>query len=327
VLFSMSQHLSESLSLPLKGDVTNWAEAGGSLDQLNELVVAVSPLVHAPQVADPIRPIPINGSKSQDERPKVDIDFLPSIHSFDTNGIKFAIGGLIAMSAVTMLAGDAGAGKTTFATAVGAHVATGEPFVGRNCEQRKVLILDRENTLPVAQERLTPLHIQDGGNFKLWGSWNSEEAPQPAAAVVMEWVQRCDPKPLVIIDSMIAFLNGDGNDATAVRAFMQQMRDLSSLGAAVVVLHHTGKAETAKDYRGSSDIKASIDVGLTLMNLGERRLERIRLRTFKERFAIDANLILDYDDGQFSIDDRPDAVNRSITEQLTELLRANPGCR
>ena len=199
--------------------------------------------------------------------------------------------------------------------------------MGRPCTQRSVLILDRENTAPIVQERLKRLRIQDGSALKIWGSWLEEPAPEPGAMCILEWVQTYQPKPLIILDSLIAFLDGDENDAKVVRAFMQQIRRLADVGAAVIVLHHTGKGETSRKYRGSSDFKASVNVGYTLVNLGSGELDRLRLEAFKTRFTASTDLILHYADGRFVSDDRPIAVQRTVTEQLTDLLRSNPGIR
>lgn len=51
--------------------------------------------------------------------------------------------------------------KTTFAMAIADHVATGADFLGRRCIQRKVLVLDRDNSRTSVCERLNRLRIQD----------------------------------------------------------------------------------------------------------------------------------------------------------------------
>ena len=136
---------------------------------------------------------------------------------------------------------------------------------------------------------------------------------------------RTEPKPLIVVDSFRAFLNGDKNDASVVRSAMQSWRRLEAAGAGLVLLHHPGKGESSRDYRGSSDFKAAIDIGYSLTNLGERQLDRLRLKAWKSRFVVDADSILHYRDGQFSSDQRTNAVAKSVTEQLTQLLRDNAG--
>jgi hypothetical protein len=271
------------------------------------------------------RPLTEIVSEPPAHEPKVAINEIPSVHSINSKGIEFIVEGLIAAGTVNGLTGEAGCGKTTLTTALAGSVSCGVDFLGHRCEKRPVLILDRENTLPIVQERLSRLGIQDGSNLKIWGSWLAEDAPMPGGACVKAWVQATDPKPLIIVDSLIAFLDGDENDARVVRAFMQQFRDLANLGATVIFLHHSGKGESSRAYRGSSDIKASIDVGYLLTNLGEGQLDRLRLKAFKTRFTVITDLILHYLDGQFTADDRPEAVAQTVTQQLTALLRGNPG--
>jgi AAA domain-containing protein len=258
---------------------------------------------------------------------KVKIDEIGSVFSFDSEGIEFAAPDLIACSAITAITGDAGAGKTTFTTKLVASIACGAEFLGRECSKRRVLILDRENSLPIVQERLTRLRVQDGSDLRIWGSWLPEEAPQPGAPMILDWVTAHDPRPVVVIDSLIAFFTGDENSSSDVRPFMQQLRRLADAGAAVIVLHHSGKGETSRAYRGSSDIKAAIDVGYSLMNLEEGRLDRLRLKAFKTRFLVTEDLILHYRDGEFVPDNSPGAIGIALTDQLTKLLWATPGIR
>src|SRR5260370_16576365 len=104
---------------------------------------------------------------------------------------------------------------------------------------------------------------------------------------------------------------------------MAQYRTLTKMGATPVLLHHIGKSETSKDYRGSSDYKASIDIGYKLTNLGDgTRLGMLELRPFKQRFSVEPVLRFLYRDGIFSVDQAE--ICKSVTEKLADLLKANP---
>jgi hypothetical protein len=265
--------------------------------------------------------------RKQKEDSRVDIDQIPAIRSFDSAGIEFVIEGLIARGSVTMLSGESGHGKSTVVTGMADAIANGKPFAGRVCSQRQVLILDRENGIDVIQERFNRLGIEDENGLKVWGGWLESEAPIPGATVILDWVAKTVPKPVVIVDSVIAFLDGNENSASEVREFMKQLRLLANAGATVIALHHTGKAETSQEYRGSSDFKGSIDVGITVRNFGEGELGKIRLKAFKGRFAIDRDVILIYQRGQFTSDNRTNAAIKTVTEQLTSLLEASPGIK
>jgi hypothetical protein len=105
---------------------------------------------------------------------------------------------------------------------------------------------------------------------------------------------------------------------------MAQYRQLTAMGATPVLLHHVGKSETSKDYRGSSDYKASIDIGYKLTNLGDgARLSTLELKPFKQRFSVAPVLHLRYADGVFSIDQA--GARKSPVERLCDLLKENPG--
>jgi hypothetical protein len=192
-------------------------------------------------------------------------------------------------------------------------------------QRRPVLVLDRENPLPVVVERFARLGIQDGENFKVWGGWAGEEPPPPFAPIVTDWVGACEPKPLIVVDSLVSFHGGDENDASETRIYMQGFRRLADLGATIIVLHHTGKSESSKEYRGSSDIKASVDVAYHLANIGgdPSRLELLRLKAFKARFIVQAETIFRCTDGRFTVDGRN--ASKTVSELLREMLIASPG--
>jgi hypothetical protein len=169
------------------------------------------------------------------------------------------------------------------------------------------------------------LGVTDGPDFHVWGGWLEEEAPQPDSPLILDWVRRCDPRPIVVVDSFAAFHGGDENDAGETRRFMHRCRRLANLGAIVVVIHHDGKADSAKDYRGSSDFKAAVDVAFQVSNFGDTgHLGRLVLRTFKSRFGFAGELTYEYTGGRFIRGDAHD-VRQTINEQLTGILRLNPG--
>jgi hypothetical protein len=218
------------------------------------------------------------------------------------------------------ITGPSGEGKSSLATAWSREaIAAGRP----------VLILDRENPRSVVVDRMKRLGMSDNPLLRWWGGWARLEAAEPGAACVRDWVKACIARgllPLVIVDSLAAFNVGDENSAADMRRFMHQCRRLADLGATVIVIHHDGKAETSKDFRGSSDFKASVDQAFHCSNLGsDGKLDRLTLRCFKSRFGLGGSLIYRYAGGRFLRDERPDAPARSIADRLTALLRQNPG--
>lgn len=191
-----------------------------------------------------------------------------------------------------------------------------------------VLILDRENGIDAMQERFKRLDIVDETALIVWGGWLEQGAPEPAAPAVLDWVRKTEPKPVVVVDTLVAFLDGDENSASDVRKFMGQLRQLTNLGATVIAVHHSSeKGEKSHEYRGSSDFKGSIDVGINVRNSGHSGLGEIRLKPFKARFAIDGDVVLSYSNGRFVVGDRRNSAPRAVNEPFTRLLRENPGIK
>ncbi len=151
--------------------------------------------------------------------------------------------------------------------------------------QRPRLYLDGENPLSVIKERLPQLGIPETPNLHIWGGWIPEQPPGPDSPVVREFTH--NEKPLLIWDSLVQFHPGDEHHATETRSFMKQFRALANAGATVVILHHTGKVKSARQYRGSSDIKAAVDTAYLLKSPASEtgELTWLVLENFKSRFA------------------------------------------
>jgi hypothetical protein len=252
------------------------------------------------------------------------VEDLPTLEQANGRDIKWVVEGIIAESGLHMLTSEPGAGKSTFMASAAYSISGGLDFMGRVTSRRPVLILDAENPLPAIYERFERLRIKTSLDFRIWGQWVGEDPPSAGGAIVLEWVSRCNPKPLIIVDSVIAFHPGAENDSNETRKYMAQYRALTAMGATIVLLHHIGKSEGARDYRGSSDYKASIDIGYKLTNLGEpSRLSTLELKPFKQRFSVDPVLRIRYSEGVFSAEECE--APKNVKERLCDLLKERPG--
>lgn len=218
--------------------------------------------------------------------------------------------------AIVALTGDSGSGKSTLATAWARDaIATG----------RAVLILDRENPRSVVFDRMQRLGLRDGPLLRWHGGWTGRDESGPGEPEVFDWVRTASPKPLIIVDSFSAFLNGNENSAGDIRRFMNLCRRLADLGACVLNIHHDGKSETSKDFRGSTDFKAAIDQAFHVRNVSSSlQLDQIQLRCFKSRYGFCGEITYRYDQGKLSHYRPCKASGPSTADRLTELLRANP---
>ena len=250
------------------------------------------------------------------------IDDLPNIWTLTPRAADWVIELLIPDGAITLLCGDSGVGKSTFALALAGAVAHGQPFLGRAAKQRGVLYVDRENPDYVVQARVRSLRIAETDCFRVWGTWAEFPPEGPQSLEIIRFAR--EHKPMIIFDSLVAFHTGSEQDATETRRYFQFFRNLAATGATVFVAHHTGKASTAQQYRGSSDIKASVDVAYLLESLSgtEEGIKSLRLKAFKNRLALPDTLRIEYSDGQFELSGERVQTNREIIERIVE---KNPG--
>jgi len=238
---------------------------------------------------------------------------LPKISDLKAE-MKWLIPGLVPVEQVVMMSGESGCGKSTVALSLANAVANGKPFLGRPVEKRHVLILDRENGSGVYAERFKRMHIQENEFLHIWGQW-ATDPPGPEGR--LEQVAN-DLRPLMIFDSLVAFHTGKEQDANDTRKYMDGFRRLSKEGATVLVIHHTGKGENTKEYRGSSDIKASIDVGL-LLSAKQPNLRALELKPIKLREGVTDPVMFAWDGKEFVSQKDKD---REIVE---DIIRADPG--
>jgi len=134
-------------------------------------------------------------------------------------------------------------------------------------------------------------------------------------------------KGVIIYDSLIEFHPGSEQSSNETRAFMRHFRHLAHLGATVIILHHTRKAETSKQYRGSSDIKAAVDTAYLLTRNSQEpgELGELSMDCFKARLAPGRNFGMKFQKRQGFVS--CDAQNRSqtVTEIISAFLEQNPG--
>jgi RecA-family ATPase len=246
----------------------------------------------------------------------------PSVWSSSEDEQEFLVEGFLPEACVTMLTSESGSGKSMLALDIAVRVAKGEPFAGRRTRQHPVLYFDRENPRACVLKRLRMFGATPDlePQLQVCGLWCLEEPPAANDSRLIELVQSMDPKPLIVIDSLIEWLTASENDAVETLAVMDHFRRLAGLGATVLVLHHAGKAETAGEYRGSSSIKAAVDVAYKMKGKSQR-LTKVSLEPYKERIHVDG-LELSFTEHGFS---PSNGAVSAIQARLTQLLRDHPG--
>jgi hypothetical protein len=253
-----------------------------------------------------------------------DLSQLPSVWSLESS-LDWCVEEMIARGSITLICSESGTGKTWLGYYIAGCVACGVPVLGRRVWRSKVLYLDGENPLYTVKQRLVDLGIRETHDLSVWGGWNVSPPQGPHSRLVIDFARQY--RPLIIFDSLIEFHPGSEQSSTETRAFMKYLRALANLGATIVVLHHSGKAETARIYRGSSDIKAAVDTAYQLESIDKEsnRLGRLRLKCFKGRLMPGQNFELEFRAKEGFVACAVAARTGTVEEIITEILQANPG--
>lgn len=243
---------------------------------------------------------------------------IPDPFSLTVEDVEWLVEGLFPARGITVLAGEAGAGKTWLAMVLARAATIGGDFLGRAVQRMEVLYLDRENPLSLVRSRLEI--ICGPGVLRPWGSWCSEEPPLIGDPLLVEFAKQ---GPLIVFDSLIRFHSADENSASEMSRVMGQLRALATAGATVVVLHHKAKTETSS-YRGSSDIVAGADAVFALA----KREDLLELRTVKNRFAAEVTVAIkpDFGHAAFVVVDSPSITQkRDDLAAISQAIETNPG--
>jgi hypothetical protein len=248
---------------------------------------------------------------------------LPSVWDLDDK-VEWLIDGMFPLRSVNLLTAESGTGKTWLAYALAGAVANGKDFIGQKTEHRPVLYLDGENPLAIVKRNLDELGITRNDDLRVWGGWNTAHPHGPDSKTIEEFAAKYGG--LLIWDSLVEFHSGDEQSSTETREFMKHFRHLAHLGATILILHHTGKSGTSKQYRGSTDIKAAVDTAYFLEGRPKgNSLHRLELQNFKSRFAPGIDFGMEFVPKQGFV---PFALAKGRldgNQVITEILTGHPG--
>ena len=218
--------LLELPDLPPHGDVSDWAARGGTKEQLMELVD------EAPEWESELEPEPENPFRPI---------FFECLQAHSTNWL---LPGLLAEGGVTIIAGEPGAGKTTFCAELAWHVATGERHWLGLPRQGSILWLGFDDPAArIRSEKLELLGDLPPRRFLTLAD------PLPLSETTLpsyvELIRKSDVK-LVVVDTLLDFMAlSDFDKSAPVRAGMQLLRELvSQSGACVLATMHLSKDPT-----------------------------------------------------------------------------------
>ncbi|MCT8328265.1 AAA family ATPase [Albidovulum sediminis] len=247
-----------------------------TVDQVRQMMSAaeeIDPSRAAPGVGDktvtPLR----RGLADHAKRLLARIEFAGEISpSLDRD---YVIKGWIDRGGLSIVYGDANAGKSFFAVDVAHHVHAGATWAGCKVRRGAVLYVAAEGGA-LFDNRLAARHANFmvlRGPIRFGG--RGSDGP-PLADTVRHLAEIHGPFALIIVDTLARTMAGDENTAPDVAALL---RDLDLIrertGAHVMVVHHNGK-DASRGARGHSSLRAAVDTELHLSKDEDgRRLVRV----------------------------------------------------
>ena len=173
---------------------------------------------------------------------------------------------------ILMIGAEPKSYKTFMALHLAMSVADGLPFLGEYpTKQARVLYIDEENGQATVGRRVHML--KDGYDLQelpeklyLTSFEGIKLDTQEGAEIVEELIHEFTPR-LVVIDSMVRFLDGQEDKAHDVREIFENLKPIMELtNVAFVILHHTRKDNNKgmAGLRGSGDFAAFVDAVVML---------------------------------------------------------------
>jgi len=237
---------------------------------------------------------------------------------------EWVLDGLIPSDNITLLGGHGGTGKSLFLLEAAAHIAMGEPFLGRRTAQGTVVYFSAEDGASMIRRRLGPicdafgfdpaivaerLVIVDGqensilyeGDDQKYGNGGKTTGVYAALTGLIDETKAA----VLIIDNASDCFDGDENKRREVRAFLKALwAAMKPSGGALVLLVHTNKTSArAKDkstenYSGSTAWHNSARSRLALLRDSDAGDGRMVLRHEKCNLGrLADSVLLEFRDG------------------------------
>ena len=195
--------------------------------------------------------------------------FITPISDIPLRGMDWLVDGILERESLTLVYGDPGCGKSFFAVDLGACVATGLPWKGREVQQGDVLymagerrdgIVRRAHAWGIANEMKVPTSL---GISSYAIDLNDSEKSLPEIQKAIEEVNY-ENLQMIIVDTLARHYSGDENTAIDMSDFVRTLDQLKQFyGATILVVHHLGKAHE-KGPRGSTALRGALDTEILI---------------------------------------------------------------
>lgn len=176
--------------------------------------------------------------------------------------INWLLDGFIERESLNLLFGEPGAGKSLFALDWAFCIAAGIDWHDYRTKQADVVIVAGEGYTGLSR-RVKALE-QKYNRLAPESLYISKRPAQLMDENNAQWVAdtikaKCSNPGLIIIDTLHRNIEGDENSSQDIAKFISNLDNyLKPLGAAVLVVHHSGHGDKQRS-RGSSSIRAAMD--------------------------------------------------------------------
>ena len=284
-----------------------------------------------PKLPEKEIPAPLQTSKETLSEPPQKIDrFLPiRVDKYLTRKPpRWIIKGLLPEQSTSMTYGGSGDGKTFVILDMACAIALGKPWLGRKTRQGHVVYICAEGAGGfTSRVRAYALHHEIdikklGDNLSVIPASPNFMQKKDVEELILKIKSYNKRTDLIVVDTMAQTTTGaDENSAKDMNIALKYLEALrAATGAAAHLIHHAGKDEE-RGARGSTTLKAALDVQFQVSREGENRLFWVRkmkdgIDNFGHSFTLASQTIGTDEDG--------DMVTSCYVEYQEQVLEHRP---
>jgi putative DNA primase/helicase len=204
--------------------------------------------------------------------------------------IAWLVKGWLQQEALLMVHGPSGGGKTFLVLDMALRVASDKSdWHGHNVKNGNVVYLAGEGHHGL-KGRIAGWKQHHGVNkLNFWVSKSGCDLNTPEGYLLaLESIKSAGIVPsLIIVDTLHRFLNGDENSSVDAKTMLDACSGImGEFGCAVLLVHHTGVSEGAKDRaRGSSAWRGALDIEISVQPGNANKNEPMTIKQMKSKDA------------------------------------------